>query len=376
MVQAWHATDGAFDPTLLGALVGLGYATSWDDPSRTSSAPVGVGLRGRPDLVGVDHDNHLVELPRRHRPRCRRHRQGLAADLVAEGLLARGAAGALVNIGGDVRVAGIAPRTTGWTVDVADPSGSRPVVDTVRLTAGSVASSGTDRRRWAHRGAEVHHLLDPSTGRPSTRSNDGRTVVGATVVAGTGAWAEAWTKVLMTRPTTDALAALDRHGLAGVVVHDDGTTTTSTVGGPTPTPSATRGTTPRSIRTTRRGRPGPAPRQGDDPVNEQTWWYLSRASGLVAWVLLVGSLIGACSSPPVHSARRPTAWLLAMHRWLSGLAVTATAVHLLALVFDGVRALRCRRVVRALRVVVAAGRRGGRDRRLLPPRARAGHVAS
>lgn len=229
MVQAWHATDGAFDPTLLGALVGLGYATSWDDPSRTSSTPVGVGLRGRPDLVGVDVDHHLVELPVGTALDAGGIGKGLAADLVAEGLVARGAAGALVSIGGDLRVVGVAPRATGWSVDVADPSGTRPVLDTVSLIAGAVASSGTDRRRWTRHGADVHHLIDPSTGRPAHRTDRGRTVVGATVVAGTGAWAEAWTKVLMTRPTVDALAALDRHGLAGLVVDDDGTTSTSSM---------------------------------------------------------------------------------------------------------------------------------------------------
>ena len=71
-------------------------------------------------------------------------------------------------------------------------------------------------------------------------------------------------------------------------------------------------------------------------MNEQTWWYISRASGLVAWVLLVGSLIWGVllATRALKPVDRP-AWLLAMHRWLSGLAVTATAVHLLALVLDG-----------------------------------------
>jgi DMSO/TMAO reductase YedYZ heme-binding membrane subunit len=71
-------------------------------------------------------------------------------------------------------------------------------------------------------------------------------------------------------------------------------------------------------------------------MNEQAWWYLSRASGLVAWALLIGSLVlGVLLATRALKPLDRPAWLLAMHRWFSGLAVTATVVHLLALVFDG-----------------------------------------
>jgi DMSO/TMAO reductase YedYZ heme-binding membrane subunit len=71
-------------------------------------------------------------------------------------------------------------------------------------------------------------------------------------------------------------------------------------------------------------------------MNEQSWWYLSRASGLVAWALLIGSLVlGVLLATRALKPLDRPAWLLSMHRWFSGLAVTATVVHLLALVFDG-----------------------------------------
>lgn len=71
-------------------------------------------------------------------------------------------------------------------------------------------------------------------------------------------------------------------------------------------------------------------------MNEQTWWYLSRASGLVAWALLIGSLVlGVLLATRALKPLDRPAWLLSMHRWFSGLAVTATVVHLLALVLDG-----------------------------------------
>jgi DMSO/TMAO reductase YedYZ heme-binding membrane subunit len=70
-------------------------------------------------------------------------------------------------------------------------------------------------------------------------------------------------------------------------------------------------------------------------MNQQLWWYVARASGLVAWALLVASVVWGVllATRVLKPADRP-AWLLAMHRWLSGLAVTSTGLHLVALVAD------------------------------------------
>ena len=47
LVMAWRETGGAFDPTLLPAVVAAGYEASWDDPTRRTSLPAGLALRGR-----------------------------------------------------------------------------------------------------------------------------------------------------------------------------------------------------------------------------------------------------------------------------------------------------------------------------------------
>ncbi len=70
-------------------------------------------------------------------------------------------------------------------------------------------------------------------------------------------------------------------------------------------------------------------------MNKQIWWYLARSSGMVAAVLLVASFIWGVlmATRALKPIDRP-AWMLAMHRWFSGLAVTATALHLVGLVAD------------------------------------------
>lgn len=70
-------------------------------------------------------------------------------------------------------------------------------------------------------------------------------------------------------------------------------------------------------------------------MNEQIWWYFSRSSGMVAAILLVLSLVWGAfmATRALRPLDRP-AWMLAMHRWFSGLAVVGVVVHLASLVAD------------------------------------------
>jgi len=70
-------------------------------------------------------------------------------------------------------------------------------------------------------------------------------------------------------------------------------------------------------------------------MNPQFWWYLSRASGIVAWLILTASVLwGIVLATDLFSESRRPAWLLDLHRWLGGLAVGFTAIHIAALVAD------------------------------------------
>jgi predicted ferric reductase len=68
---------------------------------------------------------------------------------------------------------------------------------------------------------------------------------------------------------------------------------------------------------------------------DEWWWYLTRASGIVATVLAVGSLVfGAFFSARNTGNRKTPAWWLDLHNYLGGLALIFTGVHLLASVLD------------------------------------------
>ncbi len=64
-------------------------------------------------------------------------------------------------------------------------------------------------------------------------------------------------------------------------------------------------------------------------------WYVARASGLVAWSLLAASVVwGLLMSSKLMRRQVKSSWLLDLHRWLGGLALVFTGVHVAAIMGD------------------------------------------
>jgi DMSO/TMAO reductase YedYZ heme-binding membrane subunit len=70
-------------------------------------------------------------------------------------------------------------------------------------------------------------------------------------------------------------------------------------------------------------------------MNEHSMWYLSRASGMVAWIVLgLTCLWGILLiTRMLKPADRP-AWLLDLHRYLGVLSIVTTGAHMATLVGD------------------------------------------
>jgi methionine sulfoxide reductase heme-binding subunit len=70
-------------------------------------------------------------------------------------------------------------------------------------------------------------------------------------------------------------------------------------------------------------------------VSTHIWWFLSRSSGIVAWLMLTASVLwGIVLATDLFPKWRKTTWLLDMHRWLAGLTFFFIAGHLGTLLFD------------------------------------------
>jgi len=115
--------------------------------------------------------------------------KGYAIDRAVEALQRAGAAGGLVDVGGDLRCFGRPPDGEHWAVEVKDPSGAEPLGE-LHLRGGAVCTSGNYARFSVIEGRRYSHIVDPRSGRPANA------VPSVTVVAGSAMRADIWATAL------------------------------------------------------------------------------------------------------------------------------------------------------------------------------------
>jgi thiamine biosynthesis lipoprotein len=166
-LRAARLTDGDVDPTVGTAVRVLGY-----DRDFASVAAEGGPLTCRIERaagwrhVRVDRDAGTMQVPAGVELDLGATAKAYAADWAASTIADATGAGVLVALGGDVAVAGPAPRA-GWPVRVTDDHAAPPDApgETIAITIGGVATSSTTVRRWRRGGDALHHIVDPATGR-------------------------------------------------------------------------------------------------------------------------------------------------------------------------------------------------------------------
>jgi thiamine biosynthesis lipoprotein len=94
--------------------------------------------------------------------------KALAADRAARAACEAAGCGVLVSLGGDMATAGLAP-PEGWRVRVTDDhrSDTSAPGQWITLRGGGLATSSTTVRRWCNSEGDLHHVIDPRTGRPA-----------------------------------------------------------------------------------------------------------------------------------------------------------------------------------------------------------------
>lgn len=90
-----------------------------------------------------------------------------AADRAGAVLTDAGIKSALVNLGGDIRVAGPRADGSGWVLGIAHPRQPDAVFASITLHAGGLATSGDYERYFEHGGRRYCHILDPRSGWPA-----------------------------------------------------------------------------------------------------------------------------------------------------------------------------------------------------------------
>jgi FAD:protein FMN transferase len=221
-LRAAKITEGDVDPTIGRAMTGLGWdcdfsvLVSRDERERFQVVPA-AGWRS---IVVTDG---VIEMPAGAEIDLGATAKALAADRSAHAAsLAAGDAGVLVNLGGDLAVAGSAPEG-GWAVLVTDDHRSPLDANgqTIAIRTGGLATSSTTVRRWRAGGTEHHHIVDPRTGLAAAEVWRTVSVAAATCVDANTASTAAIVR------GREAPSWLDRMGLPARLVALDGAVSTT-----------------------------------------------------------------------------------------------------------------------------------------------------
>lgn len=117
--------------------------------------------------------------------------KGYAIDVAMEAMIAQGVDGALVDVGGDVRVFGDSARPSGaWRFWIKAPEQQGEPTEFEWLGSGAVCTSGDYARYRVIGGQRYSHIVDPVSGYPTRR------VPSVTVIAPTALQADVWATAL------------------------------------------------------------------------------------------------------------------------------------------------------------------------------------
>ena len=171
-LDAAAETDGLVDPSVGRAVRMTGYDRDFVRVAPSADAsPVPIQFEAVPGWQAIEFDRHrrTLRVPAGVELDLDSTGKALIVDLAAQAAAALlpAKSGALVSIGGDIKVVGRPPRG-GWSIQLSEDSAAPSRLDTpvAVIREGAMATSSTTVRRWRRNGEVLHHLIDPRTGRP------------------------------------------------------------------------------------------------------------------------------------------------------------------------------------------------------------------
>jgi len=136
--------------------------------------------------------------------------KGYGVDKVADWLASRGLADYLVEVGGEMRLAGLNPRGVPWRIAIEAPDSTiGSVAMAISLSDQALATSGDYRNYFEVSGKRYSHTIDPRTGYPIEHD-----LVSVTVVHPRAMIADGWATAFMVMGAADAMKVALEQGLA------------------------------------------------------------------------------------------------------------------------------------------------------------------
>jgi thiamine biosynthesis lipoprotein len=210
-LRFYEETNGVFNPGILEAIESSGYTKSIEyikgrelnvsthlapkiekiQPYQLNEEKQTVILHNRIDLGGIA--------------------KGWVIDRAAEILSNQGFG--FINVGGDIRIFGTLPRPL--NIGIEDPFEPSNILSSIQVSEGAVATSTSTKRKWKINGKNKHHLIDTTTGEPSTS-----TILSSTVTAPTATEADVFAKVTLLLGEADGRNWLTSKKIKAVIINE------------------------------------------------------------------------------------------------------------------------------------------------------------
>lgn len=140
--------------------------------------------------------------------------KGYGVDVVSDILEQHHIQNYLVEIGGEMRVAGKKPQNVDWRIAIEKPiAGARAVQKEMSIGNNAVATSGDYRNYFEQDGVRYSHLIEPKTGYPIQHN-----LVSVTVIHPSSMIADGWATALNVMGTEKAKLIAQRNDLAVFMV--------------------------------------------------------------------------------------------------------------------------------------------------------------
>lgn len=203
-----NATYGAFDVTL-GGLVNL---WNFGPEKRNEELPTQAEINQRLAEAGyqylqLDSANRAARRLKNSFIDLSGIAKGYAVDKVAERVARLGGKNFMVNIGGEIYVAGQRTESRKWNIGIEIPSQFQQTTQhLLQLSDMSVATSGDYRNFYTIDDEEYSHTLNPQTGWPVKHN-----LKSVTVLHPSNATADAWATAFMVLGVEKSLELAERH---------------------------------------------------------------------------------------------------------------------------------------------------------------------
>ena len=213
-------SEGAFDPTV-GRLVRL-----WNfgpDPG-SLKAPAAEDVADAMLSVGYQHIEVQSDPPALRKKQeaveldLSAIAKGYGVDQLAQIMRENEIENYMVEIGGEVRVAGRRPSGVQWNLGIERPDSlTQSLYATIKLENEALATSGDYRNYFVQDDKRYSHTIDPRTGSPVTHQ-----LASVSVVMEDCMLADAWATTLMVLGSEAGLKLADEHGIQAYLLERNG----------------------------------------------------------------------------------------------------------------------------------------------------------